>query len=162
VIDDGFEHRRTSSPTIHLPLPRMPYPLGMPTLQTPRATALMRTPELVTARRIIARPRPITHPRELGPGEQFQLPHADNYPEPQPRSHSRIQESPCQIYDRRHGHNQWGAGDRTKGAIICCFVVAQHSEIFLFKHVVHLTQRQESKIRGPALPPVTPKADVAD
>jgi hypothetical protein len=39
----------------------------------------MITPELVTARRVIASPATVAHSRELGPGKQFQLPHATNY-----------------------------------------------------------------------------------
>jgi len=81
---------------------------------------LMRTPELVTTRRIIASPAPIPHPREIGPAKQLQPPHAKNYPEPNSRSHAHIHDRQYQFCDQRHSHDKlttkdaitWSGGGR--------------------------------------------------
>ena len=118
VLDAAVQHLEIRRPATRLPLPDLPQPLGVPTLQTPHTTARLRTPKLFTTRRIIAGPAPIPHPRELGPGEQFQLPHATNYPEPNPRSHPHIHDRKYQFCDQRHSTTI--ADTRCpKGAITC-------------------------------------------
>jgi hypothetical protein len=107
VLAAAVQHLEIRRPATRLPLPDLPQPLGVTTLQTPHTMTLMRTPELVTTRRIIASPAPISHPRELGPAKQFQLPHATNYLEGHPRSHAHIHDRQYQFCDQRHPTTNW-------------------------------------------------------
>ena len=102
ALDAAMQHLEIRRPATCLPLPDLPQPLGVPTLQTPHPTTRLHTPKLLTTRRIIASPAPISHPREIGPAKQFQLPHATNYPEPNPRSHPHIHDRQYQFCDQRH------------------------------------------------------------
>ena len=102
VLDAAAQHLEIRRPATRLPLTDLPQPLAMTTPQTPRTTKRLRTPELVTTRRIIASPAPIPHPRELDPAKQFQLPHATNHPEHHPRSHAQIHDRQYQFCDQRH------------------------------------------------------------
>ena len=107
VLDTAAQHLEIRRPAACLPLTDLPQPLGVTTLQTPRTMTLMRKPERVTTRRIIACPAPIPHPREIGPAKQFQLSHATNYPEHHPRSHAHIHDRQYQFCDQRHPTTNW-------------------------------------------------------
>jgi hypothetical protein len=107
-------------PATRVPLTHVTQPLGMTTPQTPDTATLMLTPELVTARRIIASPGPVAHSRELGAGKQLQLPHATNYPGRHPRSHAYINDGLCQfLTGGTPTTTNWWHTMAQKGAITC-------------------------------------------